>query len=129
MSEQITLDGEYVTRDGREHRLFVVDARFPTAWPVRGEVKSDKGEWLDMSWNQHGKSALIFCRDYDLLPKPKRRMAWGWCYSPYRSIEELVERSGGCEVPVRVEFVDDKPVSIELAVIPAGLEAEGEGKA
>lgn len=56
--------------------------------------------------------------------EPKRETRYGWCYAPWKTLTEMATNSPYAEIPVAVEFVDDKPVSTRLTRIDI---PEGEG--
>lgn len=50
----ISLDKKYKTRDGRNVRLFVTDARCNIQYPVQGEFELIRGEWCSEAWTEIG---------------------------------------------------------------------------
>ena len=85
MSELITMDREYVTRDGREVRIWCVDAKCDSTFRVRGEHLDNCGAWMPATWDAHGRWGGCNTHYYDLIPKPKRhkRTVWLNVYPDY----------------------------------------------
>lgn len=81
--EKITMQGEYQTRDGREVRLFTVDARYRMG-PVVGEVLCSTG-WEPVCWGECGEATRIRGSSVasddggsDLIPKPRTITVKRW---------------------------------------------------
>lgn len=130
MSEQITLDGEYVTRDGKPVRVICVD-RKGTLPPVIALVMED-GDELQKGYYPGGHYLASESRHrYDLVPKPKTHkrtiwLAWGrnelpCVCSSERNAQEAWPARLAVTGPHEVEFTEGQGLP--------GLEAEGEGKA
>jgi hypothetical protein len=60
--------GTYLTRDGREARVFLVDGGFKT--PLVGAVKIRDG-WESIRWLADGK-AYHYNSSWDLMPSPTK---------------------------------------------------------
>jgi hypothetical protein len=83
MSELITMDREYVTRDGKPVRVLCVDLR-GDEWTVVALVQNECRERL-ITYRADGRYSAISESKEDLIPKPKRhkRTAWMNVYPDY----------------------------------------------
>jgi len=75
MSE-ITMDREYVTRDGKAVRLLCVD-KSGDPWPVVALVAEDDRDRL-VAYLADGRYSRVCASDIDLIPKPKRHKRTVW---------------------------------------------------
>jgi len=108
--QKITLDGEYTTRDGKEVRIYAVDAG--GSHPVHGAVKSF-GKWKAQAWSKHGKSTRNY---FNLIPKKKTKKVWiAIAYSKmlervianvYDSLEELKENFDNSKGWAKMEVIE-----------------------
>jgi len=89
----ISMDKEYVTRDGREARVYATDAG--NEFPVHGAILTE-GDWVMTNWTTEGYM-WEFCREdeHDLIEKKDkfRFVRWVNVYpesisAPYISKEE-----------------------------------------
>ena len=63
----------YRTRDGREVRIYATDGKYP--FVVQGAVKTEHGEWEQVSWTNGGNFMLVNGCHNDLVevrPRHKR---------------------------------------------------------
>jgi hypothetical protein len=73
MAELISKDKQYRTRDGREVRIYATDGKYP--FVVQGDVKTEHGEWEQVSWTTDGSLMLENGCHKDLIevrPRHKR---------------------------------------------------------
>jgi len=69
----IDKDRTYRTRDGREVRIYATDGKYP--FVVQGAVKTEHGEWEQVSWTNGGNFLLVNGCHNDLIevrPRHKR---------------------------------------------------------
>lgn len=136
MSEQITLDGEYVTRDGLPARVICVD-RKGTLPPVIALVMED-GDELQKGYYPGGHYLASESRHrYDLVPKPKTHKRTVW-FAWLTDCDDVLHFPSKAHADRYIEkYADDYlaltgPHEFEFSEgqgLPAGLGAEGEGKA
>ena len=75
----IDINKKYVTRDGREVRIYATDGRDP--FPVHGATKEKYG-WNMETWSEGGRCYAYMERDKDLLevrPRHKRTVWLNVC--------------------------------------------------
>jgi hypothetical protein len=72
----ISKDKKYRTRDGREVRIYATDGKYP--FTVQGAVKTEHGEWEQVSWTNMGNFMLVEGCGNDLIEvKPRiKRTVW-----------------------------------------------------
>ena len=69
----IDINKKYRTRDGREVRIYATDGKYP--FLVQGAVKTEHGEWEQVSWTSGGNFMLVNGCHNDLIevrPRHKR---------------------------------------------------------
>ena len=77
MSKPITMDGEYVTRDGREVRVLCVDLNHPE-FTVAAITQGASGFDVLRQYRRNGRYWDHSESDLDLIPKPKRHKRTVW---------------------------------------------------
>ena len=79
----ISKDKTYRTRDGREVRIYATDGKYP--FTVQGAVKTEHGEWEQVSWTNMGNFMLVEGCHNDLIElKPRyQRTLWMNMYLDY----------------------------------------------
>ena len=60
----------YETRDGREVRIYAVDAN--EVYPIHGAIKVRSGHWNNHAWREDGSFIKREAHDYDIKLKPLR---------------------------------------------------------
>ena len=66
----INITKQYRTRNGREVRIYATDGKYP--FVVQGAVKTEHGEWEQVSWTNTGNFMLVNGCHKDLVEVPKR---------------------------------------------------------
>lgn len=69
----IDINKKYRTRDGREVRIYATDGKYP--FVVQGAVKTEHGEWEQVSWTDGGNFMLVNgCHNdlFEVRPRHKR---------------------------------------------------------
>lgn len=109
----ISMDKEYMTRDGREVRIYAVDGR--AKYPVHGAVKCNDG-WADKTWVASGTAYAfkVGATSGDLIEKPamiEPRVIWVNEYSQGLNAHPTKEKA--------LEYVDGaKRVAVRYVETP-----------
>jgi len=89
----IDITKKYRTRDGREVRIYATDGKYP--FLVQGAVKTEHGEWKQVSWTSGGNFLLVNGCHNDLIEvRPRhKRTVWLNVYEQSTSIWDSKEHA------------------------------------
>ena len=76
MTDEISLDKKYRTRDGREVKLYATDGG--DNYPVHGATKNAEGNWIAWTWAITGRSFMCEENANDLIEIKEQRKLVGY---------------------------------------------------
>jgi hypothetical protein len=77
MTMLVAMTKEYRTRDGKEVRLYAVNASGP--FPVHGAIRATDGYWFVYGWTADGKGRIDSRNhEWDLVEEPARVRTTAW---------------------------------------------------
>jgi len=109
----IDINKKYRTRSGHEVRIYAIDGKYP--FVVQGAVKTEHGEWEQVSWTSGGNFLLVNGCHNDLIEVKRRIKQKVWvniypdhCCGAYREKRHADEmaaphRIGCVQVEIDIE--------------------------